>query len=105
MVFTGGLKNYLQKSAAGKVGQTASKQDYLKQRQKLNPEVFKRLNRNYLGRFYGGAGAKEWRGYLLMAADGSRRTKVRRKYRTALRTGRHTVKAQTNTGRRRRVQT
>jgi parvulin-like peptidyl-prolyl isomerase len=34
--------------------QTASKQAYLQQRQKLNPEVFTILNRNYLRRFYSG---------------------------------------------------
>jgi hypothetical protein len=58
--------------AAGKVEQTVSKQDYLKQRQNLNPEVFNMLNRNYLKRFYDGEEGKEWRGYLLMAVDGSR---------------------------------
>ena len=64
------LRHYFQ--AAEKAEQTVSKQDYLKQRQKLNPEVFKILNGNYLKRFYGGKEAKEWRGYLVMAADGSR---------------------------------
>jgi hypothetical protein len=73
--------------------QTVSKRDYLKQRQKLNPEVFKILNRNYLKRFYGGREAKEWQGYLVTAVDGSHRAKARPKYRTAWRTGRSTGKA------------
>ena len=64
------LRQYFQ--AVQKMEQTVSKQDYLKQRQKLNPEVFKLLNRNYLRRFYGGQEVKEWKGYLLMAVDGSR---------------------------------
>ena len=64
------LRHYFQ--AAEKVEQTVSKQDYLRQRQKLNPQVFRILNRNYLKRFYGGKEAKEWHGYLVMAADGSR---------------------------------
>jgi hypothetical protein len=84
-------RDYFQ--AAGKAEQTISKYGYLKQRQKLNPEVFTILNRNYLGRFYVGPGVKEWRGYLLAAAGGSRRTKVRRKYRTAKKTGGYTGKA------------
>jgi hypothetical protein len=72
---------------AGKMEQSVSKQDYLKQRQKLNPEVFKLLNGDYLKQFYGGQEAKGWRGYLVLAEDGSRRTKVRQKYRIARRTG------------------
>jgi len=58
--------------AAGKIGQSVSKQGYLKQRKKLNPEVFKLLNRDYLKQFYGGQEAKGWRGYLVLAEDGSR---------------------------------
>jgi hypothetical protein len=64
------VRHYFQ--AAEKVEQTVSKQDYFQQRKKLNPEVFRLLNRNYLKRFYGGQEAKTWRGYLVMAADGSR---------------------------------
>ena len=64
------LRQYFQ--SVDKVEQTVSKQDYLKQRQKLNPEVFRILNRNYLKRFYGGHEAKEWKGHLVMAVDGSR---------------------------------
>jgi len=58
--------------AAGKTEQSVSKQDYLKQRKKLNPEVFKLLNRDYLKQFYGRQEAKGWRGYLVLAEDGSR---------------------------------
>jgi len=64
------IRQYFQ--TAEKMEQTVSKQDYLKQRQQLNPEVFKLLNRNYLRRFYGTQEGKGWRGYLLMAVDGSR---------------------------------
>ena len=64
------VRQYFQ--SADKVEQTVSKQDYLKQRQKLNPEVFRLLNRNYLRRFYGGHEAQEWKGHLVMAVDGSR---------------------------------
>jgi hypothetical protein len=64
------VRHYFQ--AAGKEGQPVSKQDYLKQRQHLNPEVFKILNRHYLQNFYGGEEAKGWHGYLVLAVDGSR---------------------------------
>ena len=64
------MRQYFQ--AAEKMEQTVSKQDYLKQRQKLNPDVFRIVNRNYLRRFYNGQEAKEWHGYLVMAVDGSR---------------------------------
>ena len=64
------VRHYFQ--AVEKVEQTVSKQDYLRQRQKLNPEVFKLLNRNYLNRFYSGQEALQWHGYLVMAVDGSR---------------------------------
>jgi len=64
------LRQYFQ--AANKIERTVSKQDYLRQRQKLNPEVFKVLNGNYLRRFYDGKEAQKWHGYLVMAVDGSR---------------------------------
>jgi hypothetical protein len=51
--------------------QTVSKQAYLQQRQKLNPEVFNILNRNYLRRYYSGEEGRMWRGYLVTAIDGS----------------------------------
>jgi len=52
------LRHHFQ--AINKVEKTVSKQDYLRQRQNLNPEVFKILNRNYLRRFYEGQEAQEW---------------------------------------------
>lgn len=58
--------------AKGKMEQKVSKQAYLQQRQKLNPKVFKVLNRNYLKRFYEGQEAKGWQGYLVLVVDGSR---------------------------------
>jgi hypothetical protein len=64
------IRQYFQ--SADKVEQAVSKQDYFNQRQKLNPEVFRVLNRDYLGGFYGGQEAEEWHGYLVMAVDGSR---------------------------------
>jgi hypothetical protein len=64
------IRQYFQ--AAGKMEQTVSKQDYLRQRQKLNPEAFKALNRNYLKRFYEGDEAERWQGYLVLANDGSK---------------------------------
>jgi len=64
------VRHYFQ--AMERAEQTVSKQDYLRQRQKLNPVVFKLLNRNYLKRFYGGQEAVLWHGHLVMAIDGSR---------------------------------
>jgi hypothetical protein len=64
------VRHYFQE--AGKMEKTVSKQDYLQQRRKLNPEVFKVLNRNYLRRFYAEAEAERWQGYLVLANDGSK---------------------------------
>jgi hypothetical protein len=64
------VRHYFQ--AAGKVDQTVSKQDYLRQRQNLNPEVFRVLNRGYLHNFYSGDEAVTWHGYVVLAIDGSR---------------------------------
>jgi hypothetical protein len=50
-----------------------SKQAYLKQRLKLNHEVFIRLNKQYLLEFYRGLGEEDLlRGYLVFAVDGSK---------------------------------
>jgi len=62
------LRQYYKESE--RVERTVSKQDYLRRRQKLNPEVFNALNRNYLKRFYEGQELNGWRGYLVMAVDG-----------------------------------
>ena len=56
----------------GKMEEAVSKQDYLQQRQKLNPEVFKQLNRSYLSDFYRGKEAICWNGYIVLAIDGSK---------------------------------
>jgi hypothetical protein len=64
------VRQYFQ--AIGKEENTVSKQGYLQQRQKLNPEVFKMLNSNYLKRFYEGEEGVLWNGYLVCAVDGSR---------------------------------
>jgi IS4 transposase len=50
-----------------------SKQAYLKQRLKLNPEVFIRLNKQYLLEFYRGTDEEDlFRGYSVLAVDGSK---------------------------------
>ena len=64
------LRQYFQ--AVDKMEQQVSKQDYLKQRRKLNPEVFKELNRIYLRKFYGGKEVRRWQGMIVLAIDGSR---------------------------------
>jgi hypothetical protein len=64
------IRQYFQ--AVQRTEQTVSKQDYLKQRQKLNPQVFTVLNRNYLQHFYGGKEVRRWNGYVVLAVDGSR---------------------------------
>jgi hypothetical protein len=64
------VRQYFQ--GIGEAERRVSKQDYLRQRQKLNPEVFKVLNRNYLKRFYEGPEPKGWAGYLVFDVDGSR---------------------------------
>ena len=69
---TGAMEARQYFDAAGKMDEAASKQGYFKQLLKLNPEAFRTLNRHYLQRFYGGEEARTWRGYLVMAVDGSR---------------------------------
>ena len=64
------VRQYVQ--TAGKMGPQVSKPDYLKQRRRLNPGVFKLLPTNYLGHCYRGKEAKQWRGYEVVAVDGSR---------------------------------
>ena len=51
-------------------GGNISKRAYLKQRLKLNHEVFIRLNKQYLLEFYRGIDEKDlFRGYLVLAVD------------------------------------
>jgi hypothetical protein len=64
------LRRYFQETGDGK--RAVSKQDYLRQRQKLNPVVFRLLNREYLRQFYSGKEAKRWQGMVVLAVDGSR---------------------------------
>jgi hypothetical protein len=64
------VRQYFQ--GIGKEEQMVSKQAYLQQRQKLNPDVFRMLTENYLKRYYGGKEARLWNGYLVCAVDGSR---------------------------------
>jgi hypothetical protein len=57
----------------GKEDATVSKQDYLRQRQHLNPDVFTLLNQEYLHNFYSGLEEGEyWHGHVVLAVDGSR---------------------------------
>ena len=54
------IRRYFQE--VNRMEQIVSKQNYLKQRKKLNPEVFRVLNQNYLKNFYGSQEVKEWQG-------------------------------------------
>jgi hypothetical protein len=56
----------------GKDEEVVSKQDYFERRKRLNYVVFKNMNMRYLRDFYGREGGKKWRGYLVLAIDGSR---------------------------------
>ena len=64
------LRHYFKE--AGRLEQTVSKQDYLKQRKKLNPDVFKHLNQGYLSQFYSGQEPECWHGYIVLAVDMSK---------------------------------
>jgi hypothetical protein len=64
------LRRYFRDAKEGEPA--VSKQAYLRQRQNLNPEVFRLINREYLRHFYGGTEVKRWRGMVVLAVDGSR---------------------------------
>lgn len=49
-----------------------SKQGYLQQRKRLNPEVFSYLNDEYMADFYHSSEPRLWNGFLLLAIDGSK---------------------------------
>lgn len=49
-----------------------SKQGYLQQRKRLNPEAFSYLNDEYLSDFYHSSEPKLWNGFLLLKIDGSK---------------------------------
>ena len=53
-------------------GMRLSKQGYLQQRKRLNPEVFHYLNQEYLSTFYQEDKPITWNGYLLAAIDSSK---------------------------------
>jgi hypothetical protein len=64
------LRHYFKE--AQRAEEQVSKQAYLKQRQKLNPMLFKKLNTAYSKHFYSGEeDVKYGYGYLLFATDGT----------------------------------
>jgi hypothetical protein len=67
------LYNFAKKVKMVENGKTISKQTYSAARKKLNPQIFKMLNENYLNRIYSIKGAyKTFKGYMLIACDGSK---------------------------------
>lgn len=64
------LRSYFKEK--GDLSMQLSIQGYLQQRKRLNPEIFPYLNRNYLMDFYHSDEPKLWKGYLLIAIDGSK---------------------------------
>ena len=72
------LRNYFKQK--GDLYMEISKQGYLQQRKRLNPEVFSYLNDEYLADFYHSSEPKLWNGFLLLAIE------VRQKYRIQWRT-------------------
>lgn len=63
------LRNYFKKRD---LSMQLSVQGYLQQREHLNLEIFPYLNRKYLMDFYHSDELKLWKGYLLIAIDGSK---------------------------------
>lgn len=63
------INNYFKK--INKREQRVSKQAFSKQRCKLNPEVFKVLNKEYVESIYSETNYKTFKGYILVAIDGS----------------------------------
>jgi hypothetical protein len=57
--------------SGGREEGTDDKRDYLWQRRKLNPEVFKYLNRQYPGDFYRGEEVEMREGHVVLAMEGS----------------------------------
>ena len=64
------LRNYFKEKE--EVSMQLSVQGYLQQRKRLNPEIFSYLNREYLMDFYCSDEPNLWKGYLLLAIDGSK---------------------------------
>ncbi len=63
-------RNYLKEK--GDLSMQLSVQGYLQQRKRLNPEIFPYRNLTYLMDFYHSDEPKLWKGYLLIAIDGSK---------------------------------
>lgn len=61
------LRNYFKQK--GDLYMEISKQGYLQQRKRLNPEVLSYLNDEYLADFYHSSEQKLWNGFLLLAID------------------------------------
>ena len=64
------LRNYFKEK--GDLSMQLSVQGYLQQRKRLNPEIFPYLNRKYLMDFYHSDEPRLWKGYLLIAINGSK---------------------------------
>lgn len=64
------LRNYFKEK--GDLSMQLSVQGYLQQRKRLNPEIFPYLNCKYLMDFYRSDEPRLWKGYLLIAIDGSK---------------------------------
>lgn len=64
------LRNHFQQKETPFIKMT--KQGYLQQRKRLNPQVFLHLNNQYLLDFYHSSEPHLWNGYLLFAIDGSK---------------------------------
>lgn len=64
------LRNYFKQKDDSSM--KMSKQGYLQQRKRLNPDVFSYLNDEYLVDFYHSSEPKLWNGFLLLAIDGSK---------------------------------
>lgn len=64
------LRNYFKQKEESDM--EISKQGYLQQRKRLNPDIFTYLNDEYLMEFYNSSEPNLWEGYLLLAIDGSK---------------------------------
>jgi hypothetical protein len=67
------LYNFAKKVKLVEKGKMISKQTYSAALEKLNPQIFKVLNENYLNRIYGAKKAyKTFKAYILIVGDGSK---------------------------------
>ena len=51
--------------------ETITKQAFSKQRQNINPEIFKKLNNAYIKSIYEQREIKRYKGYIVLSVDGS----------------------------------